>query len=110
LSFENKRQIREYYRKVNHVAIEGPIVQTKWSNMQIIFIEADIKLTLFLHTDTLVIAAHINKWNVTRVLDDNGGQEDILFLSTFEQMDLNKKQLKEAPNPLYGSEEEKLNH
>jgi hypothetical protein len=26
LNFENKRQKQEYYRQVNHVAIEGPIV------------------------------------------------------------------------------------
>jgi hypothetical protein len=26
LNFENKRQKREYYRQVNHMAVEGPIV------------------------------------------------------------------------------------
>jgi hypothetical protein len=30
--------------------------------------------------------AHIDKWNVMRVLVDNGSQAEILFLSTFEQM------------------------
>jgi hypothetical protein len=50
----------------------------------------------------MVITTHINKWNVTRVLVDNGSQAEIVFLSTFEQMGLNKKQLKEAPKPLYG--------
>jgi hypothetical protein len=50
----------------------------------------------------MVITAHIDKWNVMRVLVDNGSQAEILFLSTFEQMGLIKKQLKEAPKPLYG--------
>jgi hypothetical protein len=50
----------------------------------------------------MVIVAHIKKWNVTRVLVDNGSQEEILFLSAFEQMGLDRKQLKEASKPLYG--------
>jgi hypothetical protein len=101
LSFENMWQRREYYRQVNHVVVEGPIVQTKWSHVQITFTEANIKLTSFPHTDAMVITAHINKWNVMRVLVDNGSQAEILFLSTFEQIVINKKQLKEAPKPLY---------
>jgi hypothetical protein len=50
----------------------------------------------------MVITAHIDKWNVTRVLVDNGNQAEILFHSTFEQMGLDKKQSKEASKPLYG--------
>jgi hypothetical protein len=53
--------------------------------------EADIKLTTFLHRDAMVIIAHVEKWNVTRVLVGNGSQAEILFLSTFEQMGFNKK-------------------
>jgi hypothetical protein len=37
-----------------------------------------------------------------RVLVDNRSQAEKLFLSTFEQMSFNKKQLKEASKPLYG--------
>jgi hypothetical protein len=84
---------------VNHVAVKGPITRTKWSHVQITFTEADIKLTSFLHTDAMVITAHIDKWNVTRVLVDNGSQAEILFLPTFEQMGFNTKQLKEASKP-----------
>jgi hypothetical protein len=100
LTFEDKKQKREHYRQVNHVAVEGPIVCTKWSHIQITFIEADIKLTSLLHMDAMVIIAHVNKWNVMRVLVDNGSQAEILFLSTFEEMGFNKKQLKEALKPL----------
>jgi hypothetical protein len=69
---------------VNHVVVEGPIIRTKWSHVQITFTETDIKLTSFPHTDMMVIIAHIDKWNVTRVLVDNGSQAEIVFLSTFE--------------------------
>jgi hypothetical protein len=55
----------------------------------------------FPQTDKMVITTHIDKWNVMRVLVDNGSQVEILFLSTIEQMGLNKKQLKEALKPLY---------
>jgi hypothetical protein len=87
---------------VNHVAVEGPIIRTKWVHVQITFTEADIKLTSFPHMDTMVITTHIDKWNVMRVLVDNGIQAKIIFISTFEQMEFNKKQLKEASKPLYG--------
>jgi hypothetical protein len=49
----------------------------------------------------MVITAHIDKWDVMRVLVDNGSQIEILFLSTFEQMGFDRKQLKEASKPLY---------
>jgi hypothetical protein len=91
LSFENKRQKREHCRQINHVAVEGPIVRTKWSHIQITFTKADIKLVSFPHMDAMVITAHIDKWNVTRVLVDNGSQSEIMFLSTFEQMGFSKK-------------------
>jgi hypothetical protein len=54
--------------------------------MQITFIEADIRLTSFPHTDAIVIIAHIDKWHIMRVLVDNGSQAEILFLSSFKQM------------------------
>jgi hypothetical protein len=76
-------------------------VGMKWSHVQITFTEADIKLTSFPHIDAMVITTHIDKWNVMRVLLDNGSQVENLFLCTFEQVGLNKKQLKEAPKPLY---------
>jgi hypothetical protein len=37
IDFKTKRQRRDYYRQVNHVVVEGPITQTKWSHMPIIF-------------------------------------------------------------------------
>jgi hypothetical protein len=54
------------------------------------------------HTVATVITAHIDKWNVTRVLIDNGSQGEILFLSTFQHVISKIKQLKEACKPVYG--------
>jgi hypothetical protein len=83
-------------------------VRTKWSHVQITFIEADIKLVSFPHMDAMVITAHIDKWNVMRVLVDNGSQAKIFFLSTFKQMGFNKKQLKEASKDMYGFRGKKI--
>jgi hypothetical protein len=49
----------------------------------------------------MVITTHIDKWDVIRVLIDNGSHAEILFLSAFDQMGFDRKQLKEATKPLY---------
>jgi hypothetical protein len=51
MDLQNKWQKWEYYRQVNHVAVEGPITRIKWSHIPLIFTEADIKLIFFPHTD-----------------------------------------------------------
>jgi hypothetical protein len=84
--FENKRQQRDYYRQVNHLAIKGPITKTKWSHIPVTFSAEDINLALFPHTDAIVVTIHIDRWNVIRILIDNGTQAEILFLSTFKKM------------------------
>jgi hypothetical protein len=56
----------------------------------------------------MVITSYIDKWNVMRVLVDNRNQVEILFLSTFEQMGLSQKQLKEALKLLYGFRGKKI--
>jgi hypothetical protein len=50
----------------------------------------------------MVITTHIDKWDVIRILIDNGSHAEILFLSAFDQMGFDRKQLKEATKPLYG--------
>jgi hypothetical protein len=102
LSFKNKKQRRDYYCQVNYVAVEGPVTKTKWSHIPVTFSQDNIKLVSFPHTDAMVMIAHINKWDVMRVLVDNGSQTEVLLLSTFQQMGFDRKQLKEAPKPLYG--------
>jgi hypothetical protein len=72
------------------------------SHMPITFSFQDINLTSFPHTDAMVIIVHINRWDVKRILIDNGSQVKILFLETFDKMGLDRKQLKEPSKPLYG--------
>jgi hypothetical protein len=44
----------------------------------------------------MVIMTHIDKWDVTRVIVDNGNQAKILFLSAFDQMGYDMRQLKDS--------------
>jgi hypothetical protein len=78
------------------VVVEGPITQTKWSHIPQTFTEACIKLVSFPHTYAMIIAARMDKWDVTGVLINNGSQAEILFLSAFDKMGFDRKQLKET--------------
>jgi hypothetical protein len=84
-------------------------MQTKWSHARITFIEADIKLVSFPHTDAMVITTHIDKLDVMKVLVDNSNHAEILFLSTFKWMGFDRKQLQEASSPYMVLVEEELN-
>jgi hypothetical protein len=70
--------------------------------MSITFSTEDINLASFPHADAMVITVHIDRWDVTRILVDNDSQAEVLFLSTFNKIGFDKKQLKESTKPLYG--------
>jgi hypothetical protein len=63
--------------------------------MSITFSVQDVNLALFPHTDAMVVTVHIDRWDVTKIIIDNSSQAEILFLSAFEKMGYDKKQLKE---------------
>jgi hypothetical protein len=70
--------------------------------MPITFSAQNVNLASFPHTDAMVIIVHIDRWDVTKILVDNGSQTKILFLLAFKKMGYDKKQLKEPTKPLYG--------
>jgi hypothetical protein len=49
----------------------------------------------------MVVTVHIDRWNITNILIDNGSQAEILFLTAFEKMGYNNKQLRELTKSLY---------
>jgi hypothetical protein len=53
--FDTKRQKKDNYRKVNHVALTGLVVQTKWSHLPITFDARDVDLRSAPHADAMVI-------------------------------------------------------
>jgi hypothetical protein len=50
----------------------------------------------------MVLMVHIGRWDVSRILVDNGSQAEILFLTAFKKIGCDKKQLKELTKSLYG--------
>jgi hypothetical protein len=85
------RDNANYYRQVNHVVVEGPITQTKWSHMPITFSAQDVNLASFPQTDSMVVTVHIDRWDITKILNDNGCQVEILFFKAFEKMGFDRK-------------------
>jgi hypothetical protein len=70
--------------------------------MPITFSAQDVNLASFPHIDAMVITIHIDRWDITKILIDNGNQAKILFLTAFKTVGYDQKQLKESIKPLYG--------
>jgi hypothetical protein len=67
--------------------------------MPITFSAQDMNLASFPHTDVMVLTVHIDRWDVTKILVDNGSQPKILFLSAFKKWAMTKiaQRADEAP-------------
>jgi hypothetical protein len=102
VDFDTKRQKKDHYRSVNHVALTGLVVQTKWSHVPLTFDARDVDLRSAPHADAMVINYRVVGWDLHKVLVDNGSQADIIFLHAFDRMGINHNLLKLVDNPLYG--------
>jgi ribonuclease HI len=102
VDFETKRQKRDHYRSVNHVALTGPVVQTRWSHVPLTFDARDVDLRRARHIDAMVINCSVAGWDLHKVLVDNGSLADIIFLHAFDRMGISYSLLKPSDNPLYG--------
>jgi hypothetical protein len=87
---------------VNHVALTGLVVQTKWSHVPLTFDARDVNLRSAPHADAMVINCRVAGWDLHKVLVDNDSQADIIFLHAFDRMGISHSLLKPADNPLYG--------
>jgi hypothetical protein len=72
VDFDTKRQKKDHYRSVNHVALTGPVVQTKWSHVPLTFDARDVDLRSAPHADAMVINCRLAGWDLHKVLVDNG--------------------------------------
>jgi hypothetical protein len=99
---DTKRQKKDHYRRVNHVALTGPVVQTKWFHVPLTFDARDVNLRSAPHADAMVINCRVAGWDLHKVLVANGSQTDIIFLHAFDRMGISHSVLKPADNPLYG--------
>jgi hypothetical protein len=59
--------------------------------MHLTFSAQDVNLASFPYTDVMVITVHIDRWDVTKILIENGNQAKILFLTSFEKIGYDQK-------------------
>jgi hypothetical protein len=67
-----------------------------------------VNLASFPHTDAMVVTVHIDRWDITKILIDNGSQDKILILTTFEKMVYDEKHLREPTKSLYGFDRKRI--
>jgi hypothetical protein len=102
MEFETKKQRSNYFRSVNTIINDSPTARPEWAKVPITFTEEDFKLKSTIHNDAMVIEVNIARWVIGKVLVDNGSSADILFLKTFEKMNLSQHMLDPAEYPLQG--------
>jgi hypothetical protein len=100
--FETKRQRNNYFRSVNTIINDGPAAGLEWAKVLLTFIEEDFKLKSTSLNDAMVIEVNIGGWVIRKILVDNGSSADILFLKTFEKMNLTQHMLHPPEYPLQG--------
>jgi hypothetical protein len=59
--------------------------------MPITFSTQDVNLASFPHTDAMVLTVNIDRWDVTKILIDNGSQVKFAPCRPFEKMGYDKK-------------------
>jgi hypothetical protein len=102
MEFETKRQRNNYFRSMNTIINDGPTAQPEWDKVPITFTEEDFRLKSTNHNNAMVIEVNIAGWVIRKILVDNGSSVDILFLKTFEKMNLTQHMLHPPEYPLQG--------
>ena len=59
MEFQTKKQKKDHLRLVNNIAVQGPVHCIDWSKTPITFLEQDLQLKSYPHTDAMVIKANI---------------------------------------------------
>jgi hypothetical protein len=105
MEFKTKKQRNNYFRCVNTIINDSPAARPEWAKVPITFTEEDFKLKSAINNDAMVIEVNIVGCITGKILVDNGSSADILFLKTFEKMNLSQHMLHPPEYPLQGSEE-----
>jgi hypothetical protein len=102
MEFETKRQRNNHFRSMNTIINDGTAARPEWAKVPITFTEEDFRLKSTNHNDAMVIEVNIAGWIIRKILVDNGSSADILFLKTFEKMNLSQYMLHPPEYPLLG--------
>jgi hypothetical protein len=100
MEFETKKQRNNYFRYVNTIINDDLAARPEWAKVPITFTEEDFRLKSTNHNDAMVIKVNIAGWVIRKILVDNGSSAHILFLKTFEKMNLSQHKLHPPEYPL----------
>ena len=92
---------RTYQRQINSVHIKHPSAKYRHSkNDNIIFSKRDASGIKQPHDNPFVITLEIEGFNMRRVLIDNRSSVDIMYMTTYQRLRLDPKQLRPFKSPL----------
>uniref|UniRef100_A0A2N9FAV6 Retrotransposon gag domain-containing protein n=1 Tax=Fagus sylvatica TaxID=28930 RepID=A0A2N9FAV6_FAGSY len=94
---------KAYARQVHNILVtQRPQKNVKMDDQVISFSEDDARGIHQLHDDALVVTMTIAGFITRRVLIDNGSSVDIIYLSAYQQMKIDKERLRPIDIPLVG--------
>ncbi|KAH7863776.1 hypothetical protein Vadar_021886 [Vaccinium darrowii] len=82
--------------------VERPNKLTKLGRPPIVFSEEDEEGISYPHDDPLVISMVVANYRIKRVLVSTGASTDIMYYSSFLQLGIDEKQLRQVKSNLYG--------
>ena len=100
---QSSRSRKTYLKVVHNVQLFGRSPKTRTTNEQAITLtDEDAARIHHPHDNAIVITLLIADYTTRRVLVDNGSSADILYYPAFQQMNLERDQLRSVHSPLVG--------
>uniref|UniRef100_A0A2N9HJY0 RNA-directed DNA polymerase n=1 Tax=Fagus sylvatica TaxID=28930 RepID=A0A2N9HJY0_FAGSY len=94
---------KAYARQIHNVLVTQKMdKKPRLEDLPITFAEEDARKVFHPHDDALVVTLEIAGYSTRRVLIDNGSSVDIIYLTAFQQMRIDKDQLRPIETPLVG--------
>uniref|UniRef100_A0A2N9GVB7 Reverse transcriptase domain-containing protein n=1 Tax=Fagus sylvatica TaxID=28930 RepID=A0A2N9GVB7_FAGSY len=94
---------KAYARQIHNVLVTQKMdKKPRLEDLPVTFTEEDARKVFHPHDDALVVTLEIAGYSTRRVLIDNGSSADIIYLTAFQQMRIDKNQLRPIETPLVG--------